>query len=129
MQLSAWKDEYISKLKVPCFTFWENNTHTHTHTYIHTTYIHVYIHTIMDKVAQLVRCRTSNQQFAGSIPCQNTVPGQDSLFHLASVYPAGKWVPSINKAVLRAICCQLLLNIPRGIELYKDYFFQYSPLG
>ena len=26
---------------------------------------------------------------------------QDSLFHIASVYPAAKWVPSINKAVLR----------------------------
>ena len=31
-----------------------------------------------------------------------SVLGQDSLFHIASVYPAAKWVPSINKAVLRA---------------------------
>ena len=49
-----------------------------------------------------------------------SVLGQDSLFHIASVYPAAKWVPSINKAVLRAcaaICCQLLWNIPRGIEM------------
>ena len=30
------------------------------------------------------------------------VLGQDSLFHIASVYPAAKLVPSINKAVLRA---------------------------
>ena len=29
--------------------------------------------------------------------------GQDSLFHIASVYPAAKWVPSINKAVLRVV--------------------------
>ena len=35
-------------------------------------------------------------------------------------YPAAKWVPSINKAVLKsvcAICCQLLWNIPQGIEM------------
>ena len=31
-----------------------------------------------------------------------SVLGQDNLFHIASVYPARKWVPSINKAVLRA---------------------------
>ena len=31
-----------------------------------------------------------------------SVLGQDSLFHIASVYPAAKWVPSIHKAVLRA---------------------------
>ena len=30
------------------------------------------------------------------------VLGQDSLFHIASVYPPAKWVPSINKTVLRA---------------------------
>ena len=47
-----------------------------------------------------------------------SVLGQDSLFHIASVYPAEKWVPSSNKAVLRAcaICGQQLWNIPRGIE-------------
>ena len=27
---------------------------------------------------------------------------QDSLYHITSVYPAAKWVPSIDKAVLRA---------------------------
>ena len=31
-----------------------------------------------------------------------SVLGQDSSFHIASVYPAAKWVPSMNKAVLRA---------------------------
>ena len=31
------------------------------------------------------------------------VLGQDSLFHIASVHPAEKWVPSINKAVLRVL--------------------------
>ena len=49
--------------------------------------------------------------------------GQDSLFRIAAVYPAAKWVPSINKAVLRA--CALYAanfsncnwNIPRGIEM------------
>ena len=49
-----------------------------------------------------------------------SVLGKDSLFHIASVYPAAKWVPSINKAVLRAcalLCCQLLWNIPWGIEM------------
>ena len=30
------------------------------------------------------------------------VLGQDSLFHIALVYPAAKWVPSINTTVLRA---------------------------
>ena len=44
---------------------------------------------------------------------------QDSLFHIASVYPAAKWVPSINKAVLRAcaLYAALLWYIPRGIEM------------
>ena len=48
-----------------------------------------------DKVAQLVRCQTSNQRVAGSIPGRAlwSVLGQDSLFHIASVYPAAKWVP------------------------------------
>ena len=31
-----------------------------------------------------------------------SVLGQHSLFHIASVYPAAKWVPRMNKAVLRA---------------------------
>ena len=31
-----------------------------------------------------------------------SVLGQDSLFHIASVYPAAKWVPTIIKVVLRA---------------------------
>ena len=31
-----------------------------------------------------------------------SVLGQDSLFYIASVYPAAIWVPSMNKAVLRA---------------------------
>ena len=74
-----------------------------------------------DKVAPLVRCRTSNQQVAGSIPGQAlwSVLGQDSLFHIASVYPAAKWVPSIKKAVLRA-CALYAANCsgisPVGLE-------------
>ena len=48
------------------------------------------------------------------------VLGQNSLFHIALVYPAAKWVPSINKAVLRvcalyaASCSEI---VPRGIEM------------
>ena len=44
-----------------------------------------------------------------------SVLGQDSLFHIASVYPAAKWVPSINKAVLRA--CALYAANCSGISL------------
>ena len=63
-----------------------------------------------DKGAQLVRCRTSNQlrslvQFLAEALW--SVLGQDNLFHIASVYPPAKWVPSIDKAVLRL--CALLL--------------------
>ena len=65
-----------------------------------------------DKVAQLVRCRTSNQRVAGSIPGQ--LGFSDSLFHIASVYPAAKWLPSINKAVLRA--CVLFAASCSGIS-------------
>ena len=70
-----------------------------------------------DKVAQLVRCRTSNQRVAGSIPGHSgtlVVLGQNSLFHIASVYPAAKWVPSINKAVLRV--CVLYAASCSGIS-------------
>ena len=70
-----------------------------------------------DKVAQLVRCRTSNQRVAGSIPATPgtlVVLGQNSLFHIASVYPAAKWVPSINKAVLRV--CALYAASCSGIS-------------
>ena len=71
------------------------------------------------KLAQLFRCRTSNQRVAGSIPGRAvwSVLGQDSLFHIASVYPAAKWVPSINKAVLRACTLYILpvaLEYPPG---------------
>ena len=55
-----------------------------------------------DKVAQLVRSLWS-------------VLGQDSLFHIASVDPAVKWVPSINKAVLRA--CVIYAPSCSGISL------------
>ena len=44
-----------------------------------------------------------------------SVLGQDSLFHIVSVYPAEKWVPSINKAVLRA--CVLYAGSCSGISL------------
>ena len=40
---------------------------------------------------------------------------QDSLFHIAPVYPGAKWVPSINKAVLRA--CELYAANCSGISL------------
>ena len=40
--------------------------------------------------------------------------GQDSLFNIASVYPAAKWVSSINKAVLRA--CALYAASCSGIS-------------
>ena len=43
-----------------------------------------------------------------------SVLGQDSLFHIASVYPAVKWVPSINKAVL--IVCALYAASCSGIS-------------
>ena len=79
----------------------------------------LYVDWQLDKVAQLVRCRTSNQRVAGSIPGRPmralwSVLGQDSLFHIASVYPAAKWVPSINKAVLRA--CALYAASCSGIS-------------
>ena len=44
-----------------------------------------------------------------------SVLGQDSLFHIASVYPAAKWVPGIKKAVLRA--CVLYSASCSGITL------------
>ena len=68
------------------------------------------------KVAQLVSPRTSNQRVTGSILGMAlwSVLGQDSLFHIASVYPAAKWVPSINKAVLRA--CALYAASCSGIS-------------
>ena len=37
-----------------------------------------------------------------------------SLFHIASVHPAEKWVPSLNKAVLRA--CALYAASCSGIS-------------
>ena len=40
---------------------------------------------------------------------------QDSLFHIASVEPAAKWVPSVNKTVLRA--CALYAASCSGISL------------
>ena len=42
------------------------------------------------------------------------VLGQNSLFHIASVYPAAKWVPSINKAVRRV--CALYAASCSGIS-------------
>ena len=44
-----------------------------------------------------------------------SVLGQDSLSHIASVYLAEKWVPSINKAVL--IACALYAANCSGISL------------
>ena len=69
-----------------------------------------------DKVAQLVRCQTNNQMVAGSIPGQGTLvcPWARQFIHIASVYPAAKWVPSINKAVLRV--CALYAASCSGIS-------------
>ena len=61
----------------------------------------------------LVISRSLVQFLTGAL---RSVLGQDSLFHIASVYPAVKWVPSINKAVLRACalhaasCCGISLG-------------------
>ena len=52
---------------------------------------------------------------SGTTSARWSVLGQDSLFHIASVYPAAKWVPSIDKAVLRA--CALYAAICFGISL------------
>ena len=48
-----------------------------------------------------------------------SVLGQDSSSHTASVYPAVEWVPSMNKAVLRACALMLpaALEYPRGIKM------------
>ena len=50
-----------------------------------------------------------------------SVLGQDSLFHIASVYPAAKWVPSINKAVRYMM--PVALKYPQGDSLRRiqDY--------
>ena len=74
-----------------------------------------------DKVFQLVRCRLLIRGSLVQFPTWAlwSVLGQDSLFHIASVYPVAKWVPSINKAVLRA--CALYAascsGISPGIEM------------
>ena len=51
-----------------------------------------------------------------------SVLGQDILFHIASVYPAAKWVSSINKAVLRA-CVLNAANcsgiFPGGLKWFR----------
>ena len=72
---------------------------------------------IYDKVAQLVRCRTSSQRFAGSIPGHSGHFGRSwakqfipYCFSLSSC----KWVPSINKAVLRV--CALYAASCSGIS-------------
>ena len=52
-----------------------------------------------------------------------SVLGQDSLFHIASVYLAAKWVPSINKAVLRA--CALYAANCSGISLGRLKWFPF----
>ena len=50
-----------------------------------------------------------------------SVLGQDSLFHIASVYPAAKWVPSINKAVLRASVLYALEYPPEDRNSFRVY--------
>ena len=59
----------------------------------------------------LVISRSLVQFLAGALW---SVLGQDCLFHIASVYPVAKWVPSINKAVLRA--CALYATSCSGIS-------------
>ena len=78
---------------------------------------------MMDKVAQLVRWRTSTGR---SLVQFTTGPlwsvlGQASLFHIASVYTAAKWVPSINLAVLRA-CAQYAASCS-GISPWRLKWF------
>ena len=86
--------------------------------------------TVNSVLAQLVRCQTSNQRVAGSIPGHSgtlVVLGQDSLFHIASVYPAAKWVPSIN--TWQCLECvryyrymlPVALEYPPGIEMVSVY--------
>ena len=72
---------------------------------------------IGDKVAQLVRCRTSNQRVVGSIPGHSGHFGRSwakQFIPYCSVYPAAKWVHSINKAVLRV--CALYAASCSGIS-------------
>ena len=69
-----------------------------------------------DKVARLgvgLVIRGSLVRFP-TTPGTLVVLGQNSLFHIASVYPAAKWVPSINKAVLRV--CALYAASRSGIS-------------
>ena len=88
------------------------------HYYFHQkTLYRLYLNGTLYKVAQLIRCQTSNQSVAGSIRGRAlwSVLGHDSLFHIASVHPAEKWVPSITKAVLRD--CVLYAASCSGIYL------------
>ena len=70
------------------------------------------------KVAQLVRCRTSNQRIAGLFLGHSGHFGRSwakqFIPYIASVYPAAKWVPSINKVLLRV--CALYAASCSGIS-------------
>ena len=55
-----------------------------------------------------------------------SVLGQDSLFHIASVYPAAKWVPRIDKRMPRA--CALYAASCSGISPGRLKWFRvYRP--
>ena len=69
-----------------------------------------------DKVAQLIWCRTSNQRVAGSIPGRVTLVcswARQFIPYCLSL-PSCEWVPSINKAELRA--CALYAASYSGIS-------------
>ena len=74
-------------------------------------HIHSFIHLSLNQGVGLVISRLLVQFPAGALW---SFLGQDSLFHIASVYPAAKWIPSINKAVLRA--CALFAANCSGIS-------------
>ena len=62
--------------------------------------------TVQSSSDGLNRCRTSYQRVAGSISGRAlwSVPGQDSLFHIALVYPAAKWEVLRACALYAASC-------------------------
>ena len=64
----------------------------------------------------MVRCRTSNQRVAGSIPSRGTLvcPWARQWIAYCLSPPSCKWEPSINKAVLRA--CALYAASCSGIS-------------
>ena len=94
-------------------TLTHNNTHTTTPTHTHNNNTQTQCGQSSWLGVGLV-IRGSLVRFSAT-PGTLVVLGQNSLFHIASVYPAAKWVPSINKAVLRV--CALYAASCSGISL------------